>query len=115
MDDYLIRFAVTHDPNNGTGPVWPQYTKASPQRYEFPWFRGNPIVSLDTQRAAQMAWLKWLISPISLCSILSEKLSVLSLFRLLSFSVLLDDSVVSEEDRGCPPSPPNQCLQVGTA
>ncbi|KIM47456.1 hypothetical protein M413DRAFT_22120 [Hebeloma cylindrosporum] len=55
-DDYVIRFAVNHDPNNGTGPVWPQYTKASPQRYTFPTF-GSPTIGLDTQRAAQMTYL----------------------------------------------------------
>jgi carboxylesterase type B len=57
MDDYIIRFAVNHDPNNGTAPVWPQYTEASPQRYTFPPLGGKPTISLDTQRAAQMAFL----------------------------------------------------------
>ncbi|KIM47453.1 hypothetical protein M413DRAFT_439116 [Hebeloma cylindrosporum] len=56
LDDYVIRFAVNHDPNNGTGVVWPQYTKASPRRYTFP-PTGSPTIELDTQRAAQMAYL----------------------------------------------------------
>ena len=56
MDDYIIRFAVNHDPNNGTDPVWPQYTEASPQRYTFP-LLGKPVIALDTQRAAQMTYL----------------------------------------------------------
>lgn len=56
MEDYIIRFAVNHDPNNGTGPVWPQYTKASPERYTFP-LLGKPVVALDNQRAAQMVFL----------------------------------------------------------
>ncbi|KIM40906.1 hypothetical protein M413DRAFT_155653 [Hebeloma cylindrosporum] len=57
MEDYLIRFAVRHDPNNGTEPVWPEYTRESPQRYIFPPWFGTPTVQLDTQRADQMAFL----------------------------------------------------------
>ncbi|KIM47455.1 hypothetical protein M413DRAFT_416182 [Hebeloma cylindrosporum] len=55
-DDFIIRFAVKHDPNNGTGVVWPQYTKAQPRRYTFP-ETGSPTIGLDTERAAQMAYL----------------------------------------------------------
>lgn len=59
MEDYVVRFAVKHDPNNGTDTKWPEYTRASPQRYIFaPWFHGGkPKVGLDTQRVEQMAFL----------------------------------------------------------
>ena len=59
MDDYVVRFAVNHDPNNGTESKWPEYTKASPQRYIFPPLvtGGKPNVGLDTQRVEQMAFL----------------------------------------------------------
>ncbi|KAF8971836.1 carotenoid ester lipase precursor [Flammula alnicola] len=33
MDDYIVRFAVNHDPNNGTGLFWPEYTSELPQMY----------------------------------------------------------------------------------
>jgi len=50
MDDYLIRFTTTLNPNNGTGVVWPQYTPASPQLYTFPNL-GSPSVIIDNYRA----------------------------------------------------------------
>jgi len=61
MDDYLVRFAVKHDPNEGTDSEWPEYTRASPQRLIFPPqilpVGGKPVVGLDTQRVEQMAFL----------------------------------------------------------
>jgi len=57
MEDYVVRFAVKHNPNNGTDEKWPEYTKASPQRYIFPPFFGKPTVGLDDQRVEQMAFL----------------------------------------------------------
>lgn len=59
MDDYLIRFAVRHNPNNGTGPEWPEYTKESNWTYVFPpsWQLAKPKVELDTRRVEQMAFL----------------------------------------------------------
>jgi acetylcholinesterase len=50
MDDYLVRFTTTLNPNNGTGVVWPQYTPTSPQLYTFPTL-GSPTVTIDNYRA----------------------------------------------------------------
>jgi carboxylesterase type B len=57
MDDYLIRFAVNHDPNNGTDPQWPEYTRESNWTYIFPPWFARPIVELDKRRVDQMEFL----------------------------------------------------------
>jgi acetylcholinesterase len=50
MNDYLIRFTTTLNPNNGTDVVWPQYAPASLQLYTFPTL-GLPNVTIDNYRA----------------------------------------------------------------
>ncbi|KIK04399.1 hypothetical protein K443DRAFT_4698 [Laccaria amethystina LaAM-08-1] len=52
MNDYLIQFTTTLNPNNGTDVVGPQYAPASLQLYTFPTL-GLPNVTIDnySQRA----------------------------------------------------------------
>ncbi|PPR03797.1 hypothetical protein CVT24_007477 [Panaeolus cyanescens] len=58
LDDYLVRFIVNHDPNNGTGVAWPPYTVDSPQLYTFPEDADSaPILTNDTFRADAIAYL----------------------------------------------------------
>lgn len=35
MQDYLIRFVTTLNPNGNTGITWPKYTNASPRMLSF--------------------------------------------------------------------------------
>lgn len=52
LDDNIVRFTSTLNPNNGTGVVWPQYTPASPQLLTFPTtIFGSPSITLDNYRA----------------------------------------------------------------
>ncbi|KAI0265652.1 Alpha/Beta hydrolase protein [Gloeopeniophorella convolvens] len=57
MTDYLIRFAANLDPNGNTNIHWPQYTNESPQLLTF--VDGDPaqIISQDTYRAEQIAFV----------------------------------------------------------
>lgn len=57
MDDYLIRFAVTLDPNSKTGLQWPKYTVSSPKLFTF--YDGLIPVGItdDTYRKEAMAFL----------------------------------------------------------
>ncbi|KAF9055814.1 carotenoid ester lipase precursor [Panaeolus papilionaceus] len=56
LEDYLIRFVVNHDPNNGTGPAWPQYTTASPQLYTFA-DGSDPTITQDNFRVDAIHYL----------------------------------------------------------
>ncbi|PPR05616.1 hypothetical protein CVT26_009137 [Gymnopilus dilepis] len=58
LDDHIINFAVTHDPNTGNGVNWPEYTVQSPQAYTFPPTAGSlPIVTQDDYRKDPMEYL----------------------------------------------------------
>ncbi|KAF9055813.1 carotenoid ester lipase [Panaeolus papilionaceus] len=58
LDDYLIRFIVNHDPNNGTGVAWPPYTVDAPRLYTFPEDADvAPTLTNDTFRADAIAYL----------------------------------------------------------
>ena len=49
MDDYLIRFANTLDPNLPSGPAWPQYSNDQPNLYTFT-DDAAPSITQDTYR-----------------------------------------------------------------
>ncbi|KAF8893681.1 carotenoid ester lipase precursor [Gymnopilus junonius] len=58
IDDYVINFAVNHNPNTGNGIPWPEYTIESPQAYTFPPTRNDPpVVALDDYRKDAFAYL----------------------------------------------------------
>jgi len=58
LDDYVIQFANTHDPNLGNsegGTSWPEYTIDEPNMYTFPRTEGGDIeVTQDTYRENAM-------------------------------------------------------------
>ena len=55
MDDFVIRMAVNHDPNNGN-LFWPQYTTQQPALYTFSEFAEDSITQ-DTYRAGAMKYV----------------------------------------------------------
>ena len=62
MDDYVVNFAYRHDPNNGTGPTWPEYTAEDPLVYTFGSnLSQSPTITPDTFRADGMDYLTELL------------------------------------------------------
>ncbi|KAI1788051.1 carotenoid ester lipase [Ganoderma leucocontextum] len=57
MQDYLIRFAATLDPNGQGAATWPRYTNASPKLLTFNDAEPTLNITFDTFRAAQMKYL----------------------------------------------------------
>ncbi|KAM5545368.1 hypothetical protein V8D89_000981 [Ganoderma adspersum] len=58
LQDYLVRFAATLDPNGKGAPaIWPRYTKASPKMLTFNDGEPSLNVTLDTFRDVQMKYL----------------------------------------------------------
>ena len=57
LQDYLIRFAATLDPNGDGAATWPRYTDACPQMLTFNDVEPTINLTLDTFRAEQMAYL----------------------------------------------------------
>ncbi|KIM47457.1 hypothetical protein M413DRAFT_62494 [Hebeloma cylindrosporum] len=60
LDDYLVRFTNSLDPNNYTNTsivVWPEYTTASPQLYTFPRRDVPPNITMDDYRLEPMRFL----------------------------------------------------------
>lgn len=49
LDDYFVNFVTNLDPNIGVGPVWPQYTAASPMLYKFA-DASSPVLTPDSYR-----------------------------------------------------------------
>jgi len=56
VDDNLINFVDHLDPNTGHGVHWPNYDTQSPKLLTFP-TTGQPLVTLDTFRATEIAYL----------------------------------------------------------
>ena len=58
LNDFVIRMAVNHDPNNASSPDWPQYSPNTRLLYEF---GSNPDIEdtivEDDFREAQIAYL----------------------------------------------------------
>ncbi|KAI1788049.1 carotenoid ester lipase [Ganoderma leucocontextum] len=57
LQDYLIRFAATLDPNGQDAATWPRYTNDSPQLLTFNDVEPTLNITLDTFRAEQMEYL----------------------------------------------------------
>ena len=57
MQDYLIRFAATLDPNGDGAPYWPRYTNDAKQMLAFSDTEPKLSIMLDTYREEQMAYL----------------------------------------------------------
>jgi len=57
LDDHVINFVNTFDPNTGNGLVWPEYTSESKYMYTFPPEGTVPIITSDIYRDQAMAYL----------------------------------------------------------
>ncbi|PIL28506.1 hypothetical protein GSI_08544 [Ganoderma sinense ZZ0214-1] len=57
LQDYLIRFAATLDPNGEGAPTWPRYTTASPEMLTLNDAEPTINITLDTFRYEQMEYL----------------------------------------------------------
>ncbi|KAM5545370.1 hypothetical protein V8D89_000983 [Ganoderma adspersum] len=57
LQDYLIRFAATLDPNGEEAATWPLYTTASPEMITFNDIQPTINITLDTFRYEQMEYL----------------------------------------------------------
>ncbi|KAI0265655.1 carotenoid ester lipase precursor [Gloeopeniophorella convolvens] len=57
MTDYLIRFAATLNPNGKTNINWPRYTTQSPQLLTFLDGPTPEVITQDTYRAKQLAFM----------------------------------------------------------
>ncbi|KIM38333.1 hypothetical protein M413DRAFT_30177 [Hebeloma cylindrosporum] len=56
LDDHFVNFVANLDPNSGSGPLWPQYTVASPMLYKFI-DAAAPVTAPDSYRINPIQYL----------------------------------------------------------